>query len=87
MNKYWIRWTQSTEDYRPLIDEFEYWCSGYDSFDQPILCCLIEAETEEKAIELISHGWPADERSAFSIDEKPMDWEPSDRFPRKGSIE
>jgi len=83
INKYWARWTQSTEDYRPLIDEFEYWCSGYDCHDLPILCCLIEAETEQKAIELISHGWPASERSAFTIDEEPMDWEPSDRFPRK----
>jgi hypothetical protein len=88
MNKYWARWVQVTADYRPLIDEFEYWCSGWSTSidedeDRAVLCCLIEAESEEKAMELISHGWPEKERENFTIEEQSPDWEPSDRFSRK----
>lgn len=84
--RYWVSWVQPTEDFRPMMwplpSNMDYWCSGYDSDGMPILCALIDAESDVRAREQIAAYWPETTGVNWRTwDEKPDDWTPGDRFP------
>lgn len=66
MNRYWCSFFFTGEDYRPLMFPppagiLGYWSSGIRcSDDATTLCIWVEAESEEKARELIASegAWP-----------------------------
>lgn len=69
-----IRFKQPTDDYRPVkwpID-YPYWCTGYDSYDIPILVAYVES------IEQLYELWP----EAQDIEQKEVQKiEETSRFP------
>lgn len=87
--RFWLSWTQPTEDYRPLTDPPDtrvigWWCSGYDSNQRPRLCALVRAGDLDEAKRAIRISWPEapTTRQAWRIeDQRPSDWLPGDRFP------
>lgn len=88
--RFWMRWIQPTEDYRPLTCPpntaiLGWWCSGYDSKDNAFICAAVEAEDEDKAWEAVRKDWPeADDSSGAFCESKEDDFKPGDRFPIDG---
>lgn len=88
MNRYWVSWLQTTEDYRPLTFPpngrvLGWWCSGYRSSDDAAtICALVAAETEDDAKAVILKDWPEADEWRF-CDEVEPDWDPNKggRFP------
>lgn len=85
MTRFWTRFTQPTEDHRPLTYPpnkaiLGWWCSGYDSDDNAILCALISAESEDAAWNAVIQDWPEAIGPFHFCDEVSDDWRPSDRF-------
>ena len=84
MNRYWMSWICYDEDYRPLTyppnESIKgWWCSGYDSKENVILCGLIDAKSEDAAWSAIEKDWPGiKQRFCESKDKK---FRPGDRFP------
>lgn len=82
---YWISFIQPTEDYRPMTHPpneqiLGWWCSGYDSDDNPVLCALVRASSDLAAKLAIAKDWPEAMGWRF-CNEKPDGWLPGDRFP------
>jgi hypothetical protein len=88
VTRYWLSWIQPTEDYRPKTyppnkDVLGWWCSGYDSEDNAILCACVAAKTETKAKSVIKKDWPEAKQWRF-CDPQTADFRPGDRFPIAG---
>lgn len=85
--RWWVSWIQPTEDYRPIVypptDLIGWWCSGYDSDDNAVLCAALDAPTQLAAENIIKAYWP---ESGYQqdgwrfFDSKPDDWLPGERF-------
>lgn len=82
MKRYWARFTSPGSDARPITvpAPCQWWCSGYDSSDNAIICALVESETDEPWAAL-EKWWPG--LTSNSIEEVPSDFVPGDRFPHK----
>lgn len=85
--RYWCSFVQPTEYYRPLIyppneSVLGWWCSGYDSNDNAIICALIESASEDDARKAVLKDWPEAQTFRF-CDEVDRKWRPNDRFPLK----
>lgn len=83
--RFWLSWYQPTDDYRPLTDPphpqvLGWWCSGYDSTGQPIICACVEAVSEDDAKTYVGISWPEATSWRF-IEERDAAWTPNDRFP------
>ena len=83
--RFWLSWTQPTDDYRPLSDPphpqvLGWWCSGYDAAGAPLICALVAASTEAEAKTIIGISWPEAEQWRF-CEPRDASWVPSDRFP------
>ncbi|MBX3288349.1 MAG: hypothetical protein KF855_03295 [Acidobacteria bacterium] len=89
MKRFWVSWIQLTEDERPLTDPpteevIGWWCSGHDAADRPILCAVIEAESEDKAKDAVEANWeekPGEVGPFRFIEEVAPDFHPGNRFP------
>lgn len=98
MRRFWIRWTQPTEDERPITFPpneaiLGWWRTGYtcdhtqDLPVVPILCALVEADNQDKAIAAIKQEWPEaemppDDLAVWGLVQVELDWlPPRDRFP------
>ena len=91
MKRFWISWTQLSEDYRPLQDPPQpdnikgWWCSGQGiAGDYFVLCAVVDAKDERQAERIIKKAWDSngEEVGEFRfVTEKPLNWLPSDRFP------
>ncbi len=87
--RFWLSWSQPTNDFRPLTDPPEpgvlgWWCSGYDASNYATLCALVEASTIQGAKAIVRRSWPEapPKAEAWRIeDERLPDWLPGDRFP------
>ncbi len=91
MKRFWISWYQPGEDYRPVYDpkkesepfDHRYWSSGQRCSDDAwTMCALVEAKTEAAAKKAVKKYWPEAGEWRF-CEEKPMGWDPGDRFPMK----
>lgn len=86
MTRFWLSWYQPLGDHRPITFPppepiLGWWCSG-ETVDAWTLCAAVDAESEEKAWEIIRQkdAWPdAGEVRISSVREK--NWVPGDRFP------
>lgn len=85
MHIYWLSWTDSSEDYRPLTDPpteavLGWWVSGECDAGMT-LCAAIAADSEEEAKATVFKNWP---ESGFVVwrfcDKKPKSWRPGSRF-------
>lgn len=92
MKRYWISWVQRTEDFRPLHYPpneaiLGWWCSGYDSDDNAILCAAVDAVEASDACVAIFEEWPeakddmAENGWRIFQHDKGDNWTPGDRFP------
>lgn len=98
MQKFWVSWVQPSDDYRPLgyppINQIlGWWCSGYNSDENAILCACVIGEGEtiddqtRHAIAAIEREWPEavsakENKNGWRFFEpREADWQPSDRFP------
>jgi len=95
MKRFWVRWTQPTEDERPITFPpheaiLGWWRTGYtcdaalDLPVVPILCALVEAENALAAKKAIEREWPeADFTNDNHFAQETTDaWRPpADRFP------
>lgn len=96
--KFWVSWIQPTEDFRPINyppneQILGWWCSGYDSSDNPIICACVVGIGEtigdrmRSATDAIDIEWPESTSSEENstgwrfFDEKADDFRTSDRFP------
>lgn len=83
MKRFWMRWEEPGEDYRPLTLPLPpaikgWWCSSEgDSY--ATLCALVDADSEAAAKELVGQFWKP--RAWSFCNEKDKDWLPGDRFP------
>ena len=81
--RFWISWWGGKDDdCRPLRDDEStpaWACSG-QRVPEPCfsICAVIDAESEEKAWEIVLEYWP--EAVERFCNEKPGDWLPGDRF-------
>jgi hypothetical protein len=85
MKRFWISWYQPTEDYRPLKEGIEYWCTGQtlSEPEQYTLCAIVDAKDEESAEARILKDWPEVTDWRF-CEERETDWRPpSDRFSKR----
>lgn len=85
LKRFWISWSQPTEDDRPLTYPpnaaiLGWWCSGYDADGYATLCAFVQAKSEADAELQVLKDWPEAGPWRFN-DERAWDWEPSDRFP------
>lgn len=88
MKRFWIRWRQSSDDFRPLQDPPQpdnikaWWCSG-EGDGYSTLCAIVDAETEKKAQAAVKSAWDStgNEVEDCNVTEKPHDWLPGNRFP------
>lgn len=89
IQRFWISWACTSEDYRPLtFPPHEairgWWCSGYD--DNAILCAVVDAENEGEAMKAVYREWPEAEAYTQEFDwrfiaRRDRDWKPGNRFP------
>lgn len=90
MKRFWISWTQYTDDFRPVTyppspEVVGWWNSGEDEQGNAILVALVESDSKEnaKAIICSEKNWPEageiDEWRFF--EEKKSNWIPGERFP------
>lgn len=89
MKRYWLSWYQKADDYRPLTDPpnagiLGWWKTGENAFGHATLCALVSAASEDEAWAAVGIDWPEGERAYRFSDEVESDWEPNDRFIRKG---
>lgn len=85
--RFWLSWVQVSNDMRPLTYPpneaiMGWWCSGYDSDDNYILCAVVDAADAEAAKAAIARDWPeaADAEWRFCEPQSP-NWRPAERFP------
>lgn len=90
VKRYWVSWEQPTDDYRPLHDPPNgnicgWWCSGQTGEDNWTLCAVVDAEDSDDAERSIRKDWPeAPFQNCWRFfEEKPLGWQPSNRFPVK----
>ena len=88
LNRFWVSWVDSPEDYRPLTFPpnkaiLGWWCSGEDLDGNANICALVQARHEADARDAILQEWPeALERGDWRFFERVEDnWIPGDRFP------
>lgn len=92
MRRFWISWIQRTPDHRPVTYPpndaiLGWWCSGYDSDDNAVICAAVQADDPGRASAAIFEDWPeaAEDMRAngwrFFEHDKGSDWMPGDRFP------
>lgn len=84
MNKYWISWIHE-ETYGSFELYLPWWCTGYDSEDNSLICAAILAYNEEEAVNKIESSYDAKPQHIIFrfIDEKEKEWSPfNDRFPK-----
>lgn len=85
MRRYWISWWCTELDYRPLTDPpvegiLGWWVSGTRcSDDAHSLVALVDAETEAKALLLLTDSWPEFGELRFS-EARDLWFVPGDRF-------
>ena len=81
--RFWVRfYTSSLEDPRPVIHPrpFDWWLTG-ETFEQAIICGVVDADDEALALVEVKKGWPEVNELDF-CEPKPDGWAPqSDRFP------
>lgn len=84
---FWCSWVQKTEDHRPITFPpneaiLGWWCSGYDSDDNAILCAVVRAKGERDARVAIEKDWPEFKNEDFRFfEERDAEWKPENRFP------
>lgn len=83
---WWVRWFESSADYRPLRSPpgpaiLGWWCTGY-SGDAAVLVAWVIAPTEEKAKAAILRDWPSPSPQWSFCNETDLS-SPGDRFPLK----
>ena len=98
MQRFWVSWVQPGEDHRPLgyppNDQIlGWWCSGYDSEDNAMLCACVVGEGEtvgdqmRHATAAIEKEWPEataaeqNENGWRFFEQREANWQPNDRFP------
>lgn len=88
VKRFWVSWVQPTNDPRPITYPPNdaicgWWVSGYDSEDQAIICAVVEAAKEIEVRRVLITDWPevAGVESLRFCEEKPLKWQPGDRFP------
>jgi hypothetical protein len=87
MNRYWVSWVQETNDFRPTSfppgkQILGWWCTGFTSGEDAILCALVSGTCEADAMTAIWREWPEANEWRF-FQEVSNDWRPTDRFPIK----
>ena len=60
---YWCSWVCDNDDHRPVTYPpneaiLGWWCSGYDSQYNAILCALVQADSESLALSSVEQDWP-----------------------------
>lgn len=85
MQRFWVSWIESEEDFRPLTYPpneaiIGWWCSGYTEKNEATLCACVDAENQTAALEAIDRDWPGKKVWRF-LEFRPSDWVPGDRFP------
>jgi len=88
MKTYWLSWICTEEDHRPVTYPpgggiLGWWCSGYDSDGNSVMCALVRAVDEDDAKVIVRNDWPEFDGEWRFIEERPSDWKPNDRFPLK----
>jgi hypothetical protein len=91
MKRYWVSWTQRTEDFRPLSyppneSILGWWCSGSDGDGNAVLCAVVAAAEDSDVCSAIFKDWPEAKDEIMNNNwrifcEKKVDWKPGDRFP------
>lgn len=84
MQRWWVRFWTTSEDYRPMFVPFKWkwWCTGhrFDPFANSI-CMVADAESEDEILKAIKEGWPEVASLDFCQTKEPS-WMPeSTRFP------
>lgn len=75
MIRYWVSWISKLEAENV---PFRYWITGYTADDSFTYVADIRADSEQAAFAKIAEYFP-DYEYRF-CDEKPEEWQPSDRF-------
>lgn len=93
--RFWVSWVQPTADFRPMHDPpanksvLAWWCSGFDSSCNAVLCALVNAKDEYEVSNCLRKDWPevVDVQWRF-IKKQPAGWVPeSGRFPIRAQWE
>lgn len=84
--RWWVSWIQSTEDYRPLTDPpvpgvLGWWCSGYWTNGNAIICAMVEGESEDEAKAAIAASWPEAIGGWRFFENRGPGFVPGSRFP------
>lgn len=71
--RYWIRWVDPSEDYRPLTypprtEILGWWCTGYDGNGNAVICAAVEAADDNAAFSALRSEVPLANRLLDALD-------------------
>lgn len=84
MNNYWLSWIHE-DKFGAFELHYPWWCSGYDSKDNPTMCAAVKAKDKHGAREIIlgCYDYLPDDLEFRFVEQQENHWTPfSDRFPK-----
>ena len=79
MKRFWISWYWTSTSRNYPNAKFRFWHSGTRGSDNAsVICAIVDAIDETEAWKVVGHHFRKHEQRF--CDEKPLEWNPGDRF-------